>query len=184
MFDEDCCNIRRQLHYVKNLKECSPHNREIREQFYAIKIIFEKSVKKNKAAVKDELLNILNNFHDKDSQKYWDIFNILRDTKASTNNCFISAKQWVTHYKSLYHKPPDIDDDILDKLQEAEIIGKGNTILDYDINILHQFQNHHHETGVQSTSNTPFSVFCHTLRKDFVILPLHSWLFSITKHCS
>ncbi len=53
--------------------------------------------------------------------------------KASTNNCFISAKQWVMHYKSLYHKPPDIDDDILDKLKEAEIIGKGNNILDYDI---------------------------------------------------
>ncbi len=58
---------------------------------------------------------------------------MLRDTKASTNNCFISDKQWVTHYKNLYHKPPDIDDDILDKLHEAEIIGKGNNILDYDI---------------------------------------------------
>ncbi len=32
MFDEDCCNIRHQLHYIKNLKECFPHNREIREQ--------------------------------------------------------------------------------------------------------------------------------------------------------
>ncbi len=90
-------------------------------------------MKKNKAAVKDELLNKLNNFHDKDSQKYWDIFNMLRDTKASTNNCFISAKQLVTHYNSLYHKTLDIDDDILDKLQEAEIIGKGNNILDYEI---------------------------------------------------
>ncbi len=58
---------------------------------------------------------------------------MLSDMKASTNNYFISAKQWVTHYKSLYHKPPDIDDDILDKLQETEIIGKGNNILDYDI---------------------------------------------------
>ncbi len=67
MFDEDCCNIRRQLHYIKNRKECFPHNSEIREQFYAIKRIFEKSVKKNKAAVKDKLLNKLNNIHDKDS---------------------------------------------------------------------------------------------------------------------
>ncbi len=90
-------------------------------------------MKKNKAAVKDELLNKLNNFHDKDSQKYWDIFNMFRDMKASTNNCFISAKQWVALYKGLYHKPPDIDDNILDKLPEAEIIGKGNNILDYDI---------------------------------------------------
>ncbi len=132
MFDEDCCNIRCQLHYVKSLKECFPHNCEIREQFYAIKRIFQKSVKKNKVAVKDELLNKLNNFHDKASQKYWDIFNMLRDTKGSTNNCLISAKQWITYYKSLYHKPPDIDDHILDKLQEAEIIGKVNNILDYN----------------------------------------------------
>ncbi len=57
----------------------------------------------------------------------------MRDIEAWTKNCFISAKQWVTHYKSLYHKPPDIDDDILDKLQESEIIDKGNNILDYDI---------------------------------------------------
>ncbi len=61
-------------------------------------------MKKNKAAVKDELLNKLNSFDDKDSQKYWDIFNMLKDMKTSTNNCFISTKQWVTHYMSLYHK--------------------------------------------------------------------------------
>ncbi len=40
MFDEDCCNIRRQLHYAKNLKECFPHNRKSREQFYGVKRIF------------------------------------------------------------------------------------------------------------------------------------------------
>ncbi len=70
LFDEDCCNIRRQIDFVKNLKERFPHNHEIREQFYAIKRIFDKSVKKNKAAVNDELLNKLNNFHDKDTQKH------------------------------------------------------------------------------------------------------------------
>ncbi len=74
MFDYECCHIRCQLHYVKNLKECYPHNQEKRELFYAIKRLFEKSMKKNKAAVKEELLSKLNNFHDKDPQKYLNIY--------------------------------------------------------------------------------------------------------------
>ncbi len=32
MFDDECCHIRRQIHYLKNPKECYAHNREIREK--------------------------------------------------------------------------------------------------------------------------------------------------------
>ncbi len=54
MFDEDCCNIRRQHPYVKSLKERFQHNREITEQSYTIKRIFEKSLKKIRQIVRTE----------------------------------------------------------------------------------------------------------------------------------
>jgi hypothetical protein len=132
-FNESCCNIRRQLHYVKNLKQRYPHNREIKEQFYEIKRVFEKSVKKNKSDVKEELLDKLNSFHDKDTQEYWNIFNQLRNNRALKRDCPISADHWVKYYKGLYHKAPDLDNDIIMQLKEAEINNVHNTSLDYDV---------------------------------------------------
>jgi hypothetical protein len=47
-FDKASCSIRCQLHYVKNLKEHYPSNRQVREQFYVIKRMFKKAVKKTR----------------------------------------------------------------------------------------------------------------------------------------
>ncbi len=90
-------------------------------------------MKKNKAAVKEELLSKLNNFHDKDPQKYWNIFNDLRNIKHNRNDCCISASHWITHYKNLFHKSPDIENEILDQLNKAELDGKQNISLNYGI---------------------------------------------------
>ena len=117
--NETCSNIRSQLHYVKTLKERYPNNKDIREQYYGIKRIFEKEIKKHKTKVKGELLDKMNSFHDKDTKKYWDIFNELRNVKSNATDCPISADDWVNHYKDLYYKSPDLDCDIKDDLKNV-----------------------------------------------------------------
>ena len=133
MFDEKSYNIRTQMHYVKTLKERYPNNREIREQYYIIKRMFEKAVRKNKTSIKEDLLNKMNNFHDKDTKKYWDIFNELRNVKKDNRASLISADEWLEYYTELYHKPLDMDNDIKVDLEDAENINSEKKQLDYEI---------------------------------------------------
>ena len=132
-FDKTVYNVRTQLHYVKNLKHKYPHNRCIRDQYYSLKHMFEKEVKKHKVRLKEELLNQMNTFHDKDTRKYWDIFNKLRGGKNNTSKMVISADKWVNHYRSLYNKPLDYDNNILEELYSTERESTMQKQLDDDI---------------------------------------------------
>lgn len=132
-FNDTCYNIRCQLHYVKVLKQRYPHNREIRETYYSIKRMYEKEVRKNKVAVKEELLRKLDNFHDRDTEKYWEIFHQLNDVPKIPADSAISIDDWYAHYKNLYTKPPDMDDAIYDKLKQSENMNVNNNKLDYEV---------------------------------------------------
>ncbi len=131
VFNQQCYTIRQQLHYVRNLLERYPQNREIRKDYYSIKRMYEKSVKGSKSSLKNELLEKLDSLHEKDSKQYWDIFNKIRKNKNESVSP-VSPSDWVEHYKQLCSKPEGYDEEI------SEIIKKHESQCDDDSHTLDQ----------------------------------------------
>ncbi len=133
IFNRQCYSIRCQLHYVKRLLERYPQNRDIRRDYYEIKRMYEKSVKGAKSAIKNELIEKLDELHEKDSKQYWDLFNKIRNNKKENNVSSVSASEWVKHYKHLYNKPEGYDDEIADEMRLLESCGADTEMLDQTI---------------------------------------------------
>ena len=133
IFNQQCYSIRCQLHYVKCLLERYPQNRDIRRDYYEIKRMYEKSVKGAKSAIKNELIEKLDELHEKDSKQYWDLFNKIRNNKKENNVSSVSASEWVKHYKHLYNKPEGYDDEIADEMRLLESCGADTEMLDQTI---------------------------------------------------
>ena len=98
--------------------------------------MYEKAVKNNKNISKQELLSKMNQFHDRDTKKYWELFNSLKNVKTnSSKSSAISADEWVQYYKKLYRVEPDMDKDIIDCLVHREFENECQIHLDSEISV-------------------------------------------------
>lgn len=131
-FDLKCYNIRTQLKYVLKLKNKYPHNREIREDYYYIKRLYQKCVKKSKSQAKADLLSKLENLYNTDSKSYWEIFNKLRNDKGYISDA-INPDTWLDYYKTLCKKPDESDEIFFQKLNQLEQECSNLDFLDLDI---------------------------------------------------
>ncbi len=99
-FDYDMFFIRQNLLYVLGLLNRYPHRREIREDYYKIKSIFNKNMKIKERKFKENILNNLENMKGQNPSAYWKLFNKLKYNQSSESND-IDPITWQKYYKSL-----------------------------------------------------------------------------------
>ncbi len=99
-FDHDMVFIRQNLLYVLGLLNRYPHRREIREDYYKIKGIFTKNMKRKEKKYKESILRNLENLKGKNPSDYWKLFNKLKANQNSESNV-IEPINWQNYYTSL-----------------------------------------------------------------------------------
>ncbi len=131
-FDYNMFYIRQNLLYVLGLLNRYPHRREIREDYYKIKSIFNKNMKIKERKFKENILNNLENLKGQNPSEYWKLFNKLKCNQSSESN-EIDPVTWQKYYKSLLKENYDCPDNFKTELETLEMNAKDIKTLDTPI---------------------------------------------------
>ena len=134
-YTNNCLLIRKNLLIVKKLRETYPHNREIREDFNAIKRLYRQKIRKSKKDYRNVLAQkMFEAIKTKNYTEFWNTFNSTKKRKSQSSN--IESSVWINHFKTLNAEPETNEMErrnIHDNISECQTQSKCIDILDHEI---------------------------------------------------
>ena len=111
-FSTELLNLKKEIKQLAYALRTTPYDKAKLAHFHSKKSIYKKMVKRIKRQHEQSIINKLTSLEKADPQKFWHLFNQLKDLDRAHKSNPITPSEWVSHFENLLNIQPNIENSL------------------------------------------------------------------------
>ena len=111
-FSTELLNLKKEIKQLACALRTTPNDKAKLAHFHSKKSIYKKMVKRIKRQHEQSIINKLTSLEKADPQKFWHLFNQLKDLDRAHKSNPITPSEWVSHFENLLNIQPNIENSL------------------------------------------------------------------------